>query len=209
MNDWILQLIADGGYWGIAFLMALENIFPPIPSEVIMGLGGIAVAQGRMDVVPLMIFGTVGSTLGNYAWFLLGRHLGYQRLRPFVARYGRVLTLDWPAMRRLVAFFRRHGQWVVFVMRFSPAMRTMISLPAGLAAMGHARFLVFTFAGAAIWNGLLVWAGWHLGQHYEKVAAYTGPASLGLTAVLVGAYLWRVATWKPREVQRHPGSSPG
>jgi membrane protein DedA with SNARE-associated domain len=109
-------------------------------------------------------------------------------LRPFVARYGRVLTLDWPAMRRLVAFFRRHGQWVVFVMRFSPAMRTMISLPAGLAAMGHARFLAFTFAGAAIWNALLVWAGWHLGQHYEKVAAYTGPASLALMAVLIGAY---------------------
>ncbi len=209
MNDWILQLIADGGYWGIAFLMALENIFPPIPSEVIMGMGGIAVAQGRMEVVPLMIFGTVGSTLGNYAWFLLGRSLGYQRLRPFVARYGRVLTLDWPAMRRLVAFFRRHGQWVVFVMRFSPAMRTMISLPAGLAAMSHVRFLVFTFAGAAIWNALLVWAGWHLGQHYEKVAAYTGPASLALMAVLIGAYLWRVVTWKPREAQRDPGSSPG
>ncbi|WP_179504545.1 MULTISPECIES: DedA family protein [unclassified Sphingomonas] len=199
MNDWILQLIADGGYWGIAFLMALENIFPPIPSEVIMGMGGIAVAQGRMEVLPLMIFGTVGSTLGNYAWFLLGRSLGYRRLRPFVARYGRVLTLDWPAMRRLVAFFRRHGQWVVFAMRFSPAMRTMISLPAGLAAMGHARFLAFTFAGAAIWNALLVWAGWHLGQHYEKVAAYTGPASLALMAVLVGAYLWRVITWKPRD----------
>jgi membrane protein DedA with SNARE-associated domain len=78
-------------------------------------------------------------------------------------------------------------------------MRTMISLPAGLAAMGHVRFLAFTFAGAAIWNALLVWAGWHLGQHYEKVAAYTGPASLALTAVLVGAYLWRVITWKPRK----------
>jgi membrane protein DedA with SNARE-associated domain len=109
MNDWILQLIADGGYWGIAFLMALENIFPPIPSEVIMGMGGIAVAQGRMEVVPLMVFGTVGSTLGNYAWFLLGRSLGYRRLKPFVARYGRVLTLDWPAMRRLVAFFAATG----------------------------------------------------------------------------------------------------
>jgi len=199
MNDWILQFIADGGYWGIAFLMALENVFPPIPSEVIMGMGGIAVAQGKMAVAPLMVFGTIGSTLGNYAWFLLGRWLGYERLRPFVARHGRWLTLDWPAMERLVRFFRKHGQWVVFVMRFSPAMRTMISLPAGLAEMGHARFLVFTFAGAAIWNALLVWAGWHLGQHYEKVAKYTGPASLALMAVLVLAYVWRVLTWKPRE----------
>lgn len=208
MNDWILQLIADGGYWGIAFLMALENIFPPIPSEVIMGVGGIAVAQGRMEVVPLMIFGTVGSTLGNYAWYLFGRWLGFERLKPFVARYGRVLTLDWPAMQRLVGFFRRHGQWVVFVMRFSPAMRTMISLPAGLVAMGHVRFLVFTFAGAAIWNALLVWAGWHLGQHYEKIAAFTGPAALGLTILLVGAYVWRVISWKPRE-ENPPSRSGG
>lgn len=198
MTDWILEAIARGGYWGIAFLMMLENLFPPIPSEVIMGMGGIAVAKGQMEVVPLMAFGTVGSTLGNYAWFLLGRWLGYQRLRPFIARFGRVLTLDWPTTERLVRFFRRHGQWVCFVMRFSPAMRTMISLPAGLAQMGHVRFLAFTFAGAAIWNALLVWAGWHLGQHYAELAAYTGPASLGLTAVLVLGYLWRVLTWRPK-----------
>jgi membrane protein DedA with SNARE-associated domain len=87
--------------------MALENIFPPIPSEVIMGMGGIAVARGAWRWCPMV--GTVGSTLGNYAWFLLGRSLGYRRLKPFVARYGRVLTLDWPAMRRLVAFFAATG----------------------------------------------------------------------------------------------------
>jgi membrane protein DedA with SNARE-associated domain len=157
MNEWILQAIADGGYWGIVLLMALENIFPPIPSEVIMGMGGIAVAQGRMEVLPLMLAGTVGSTLGNYPWFLLGRALGYKRLRPFVARHGRWLTLDWPAMRRLVAFFRRHGQWVVFVMRFSPAMRTMISLPAGLAKMGHARFWCSPSPGRR--SGTRCWSG--------------------------------------------------
>jgi membrane protein DedA with SNARE-associated domain len=120
MNDWILQLIADGGYWGIAFLMALENIFPPIPSEVIMGMGGIAVAQGRMEVVPLMVFGTVGSTLGNYAWFLLGRSLGYQTVEA-------VRGALWP---RADARLARHAAarrvlsppraWVVFAMRFRP-----------------------------------------------------------------------------------------
>ncbi len=199
MNDWIFHLIEGGGYWGIAFLMALENIFPPIPSEVIMGIGGISVAHGRMAVAPLMIAGTVGSTLGNYAWFLLGRALGYERLKPFVDRFGRWLTMDWHDVARLVVFFQKHGQWVVFVMRFSPFMRTLISLPAGLARMGHVRFLVFTLAGTAVWNAVLVWAGWHLGRNFGALEKYTGPVAAAGMLLLALVYAWRVVRWKPRE----------
>jgi len=199
MNDWIVHLIEGGGYWGIAFLMIVENVFPPIPSELIMGLAGIAVAQGRMEVAPLMLAGSVGSTLGNYAWFLLGRALGYRRLYPFVTRFGRWLTCDWTDIERLVAFFRRHGQWVVFVLRFAPVMRTMISLPAGLARMGHLRFLAFTFAGAAIWNGILVAAGYFLGRNFAEIDQFTGPvATFSIVAVIV-IWMWRVVRWKPRE----------
>jgi membrane protein DedA with SNARE-associated domain len=199
MNDWIVHLIEGGGYWGIAFLMIIENVFPPIPSELIMGLAGIAVAHGRMEVGPLMLAGTVGSTLGNYAWFLLGRALGYQRLRPSVVRFGRWLTCDWADVERLVAFFRRHGQWVVFVLRFAPVMRTMISLPAGLARMGHVRFLAFTFAGAAIWNAILVAAGYYLGRNFAEIDRFTGPvATISIVAVLV-IWLWRLVRWKPRK----------
>lgn len=199
MNDWIIHLIEDGGYWGIAFLMVLENVFPPIPSELIMGVGGISVARGRMEVLPLMLSGTVGSTLGNYAWYLFGRAVGYERLRPLVDRWGRWLTLDWPGVEALVRFFRRHGQWVVFAMRFSPVMRTMISLPAGLARMGHRRFLVFTFAGAAVWNAVLVAAGYYLGRNFEEVDKYVGPVSTVTIAVILLAYLWRVMRWKDGE----------
>jgi membrane protein DedA with SNARE-associated domain len=199
MNDTIFWLIEGGGYWGIAFLMALENIFPPIPSEVIMGLGGVAMSQGRMQFWPLLVAGTIGSTLGNYAWFLLGSRLGYERLRPFIARWGRWLTLDWNHVEATVRFFRRHGQWVVFVMRFSPFLRTIISLPAGLAHMGHWRFLIFTFAGAAIWNAALIGGGHLLGLHFnEQVERYTGPVVLAVGVAITVAYLWRVATWKPR-----------
>lgn len=198
MNDWIFYLIEGGGYWGIAFLMVIENIFPPIPSELIMGIGGIAVARGRMDVVPLMVAGTVGSTLGNYAWFLLGRALGWERLKPFVDRWGRWLTMDWEDVAKLVVFFQKHGQWVVFAMRFSPFMRTLISLPAGLARMGHVKFLAFTFAGAAIWNAVLVWAGWHLGTNFGELEKYTGPVALVVVATIGAIYLWRVVRWRPR-----------
>ena len=128
MTDWILDIIAAGGYLGIAFLMAVENIFPPIPSEVIMGLGGMAVATGRMQFWPLLIAGSIGSTLGNQVWYEIGRKLGYERLRPFVDRWGRWLTMEWHDVEAMVAFFRRHSHWVVFALRFSPFLRTMISL---------------------------------------------------------------------------------
>lgn len=198
MNDWIFRLIEGGGYWGIAFLMVLENLFPPIPSELIMGIGGISVAQGRMELLPLMIAGTLGSTLGNYAWFVLGRALGYERLKPFVDRFGRLLTMDWHDVARLVVFFQKHGQWVVFAMRFSPFMRTLISLPAGLARMGHVRFLLFTLAGAAIWNAVLIWAGYHLGRNFSDIEEYTGPIALVFVAVIGVVYVYRVITWRPR-----------
>lgn len=201
MNDWIFHLIEGGGYWGIAFLMVIENIFPPIPSELIMGIGGISVAQGRMEVLPLMIAGTLGSTLGNYAWFLAGRALGYERLKPFVDRFGRWLTMDWHDVARLVVFFQKHGQWVVFAMRFSPFMRTLISLPAGLARMGHVKFLLFTLAGAAIWNAVLVWAGWHLGRNFSDIDKWTGPAALVFVGVVGVVYLYRVVTWKRRAIE--------
>ncbi len=197
MNDLIIRLIEQGGYWGILFLMALENIFPPIPSELIMGVGGIAVARGSMDFWPLLIAGTVGSTAGNYCWFLLGDRFGYARLEPFVARWGRWLTMEWDDIERAGRFFRRHGQWVVFAMRFSPFLRTMISLPAGLSHMKHWRFLTFTFAGAAVWNALLIQGGRMIAR-FAGVEQVLGTVILGVTVAILGWYAWRVATWKPR-----------
>lgn len=199
MNHWIINLIEQGGYAGIFILMVLENVFPPIPSELIMGLGGVAVARGSMSFWPLLVVGTIGSTLGNYVWFLVGDRLGYARLRPFVDRWGRWLTMDWEDVEKASRFFRGHGQWVVFAMRFSPFLRTMISLPAGLAHMRHWRFLVFTFAGAAVWNTLLIHGG-RLVAHY--LAAFEDLIGFGLLGTLVGFvlwYAWRVATWQPRD----------
>jgi membrane protein DedA with SNARE-associated domain len=198
MTEWILHLIEQGGYWGIAFLMVLENVFPPIPSEVIMGLGGIAMARGAMDFWPLLLAGTVGSTLGNYVWFLVGDRCGYERLQPLVERWGRWLTMDWAEVERASRFFRRHGQWIVFAMRFSPFLRTMISLPAGLAHMKHGRFLVFTFAGAAVWNTLLIKGGHWLSGYFAEAREWLDWAVLATIVLALGGYAWRVATWKPR-----------
>jgi len=198
LTDVIVSLIAWGGYLGIFLLMALENIFPPIPSEVIMGLGGIAVAQGKMAMLPLILWGTAGTTAGNVFWYELGRHFGYLGLRPTVERYSRWLTVDWHDVERLHDFFQRHGQWVVFVFRFMPTFRTIVSLPAGMARMPRPRFLLWTAAGAAIWNCILAGAGYYLGTNFRELDRFVGPVAVGIMVAIVLLYLWRVATWKPR-----------
>ncbi|WP_374943928.1 DedA family protein [Sphingomonas sp.] len=197
MTQFIVNLIAWGGYLGIFLLVALENIAPPIPSEVIMGLGGIAVAQGHFAFVPLVLVATAGSVAGNYVWYSIGRRIGYERLRPFVERQGRWLTMTWSDVERLHDFFVKHGQWVVFVFRFMPAFRTIISLPAGMTWMPRWKFLVWTAAGSAIWNSVLAGAGMVLGTRFRELDRYIGPVSVAIVVVIVVAYLWRVATWKP------------
>lgn len=198
MDDWIIRLIEQGGYWGIALLMVVENIFPPIPSEVIMGVGGMAVARGTMEFWPLLAVGTAGSTLGNYAWFVLGHRLGYQRLQPLVDRWGRWLTLEWEDVERASAFFQRHGQWVVLVLRISPFLRTMISLPAGLARMKHWKFLAFTFVGSGVWNAALISGGHWLADSMESSQHWLSWGLIAIAGVATTGYIWRVLTWKRR-----------
>jgi len=198
MDELILQTVQRGGYLGIALLMALENIFPPIPSELIMGLGGVMVARGVMSFWPLLLVGTIGTTAGNYVWFWLGSRFGYHRLEPFIERWGRWLTLDWEHVEQASRFFRRHGHWVVFFLRFSPFFRTMISLPAGLLHMPVGKFLIFTFLGSAIWNAVLILGGQWLAPVIEKYEGVMTWVILGTIALAIIGYLWRVFTWKPR-----------
>lgn len=199
MTQWILDVISAGGYWGILLLMALENIFPPIPSEIIMGLGGINVAHGRMTFWSLLIAGTIGSTLGNYAWYMVGARLGHERLRPFITRHGRWLTMDWADVEGMIAFFQRHGHWVVFGLRFSPLMRTMISLPAGMARMHRGQFILYTALGTTIWNIILIGAGYYLGRNFAQIERYTGPITIATIAIILIVYLWRVVRWRYRK----------
>ncbi|PNU04867.1 DedA family protein [Novosphingobium guangzhouense] len=199
MGEWIYEVIRQGGYLGIMFLMALENIIPPVPSEVIMGLGGVAVARGDMAFWPLLFWGTLGSAIGNYGLFLVADRLGYERLRPFIDRWGRWLTLEWHDVEAAGRFLRRHGHWVVFLFRFMPMFRTVISIPAGLAHMAHWKFLLFTFVGAAIWNVALILGGQWLGHTLAQAEEWLGWVTVAIGALTVVLYLWRVINWKPKE----------
>ena len=198
MDELIIRTIEQGGYWGIFALMALENIIPPVPSELIMGIGGFLVARGSMEFWPLLLFGTIGSTAGNYVWYWIGHRFGIQRLEAFVSRWGRWLTVDFEHVEQASRFFRQHGHWVVFLLRFSPVMRTIISLPAGLVRMPLGKFMVYTFAGSTVWNVLLIKGGQWLGHYLadsQQILSWIVFGTIGFTLV---CYLWRLFTWTPR-----------
>ena len=199
MNSFILNAIAGGGYIGIFLLMALENIFPPMPSEIIMGYGGVLVAHGRMTFAPLLIIGTLGTVAGNYFWYWLGSRWREEDLKRFIAKRGRWLTFEWDEFEKSRHIFRKHGDWIVFLLRFSPFLRTIISLPAGLARMKLWRFLLFTFLGSLVWNGALIWGGRSLAGLIDEYETYASWVAGGFIALGAAWYLWRVWKWEPSE----------
>jgi membrane protein DedA with SNARE-associated domain len=188
----------DWGYFGIFLLMVLENVIPPVPSELIMSVAGIAAGQGKMSFLLLVLVGTLGCAVGNLFWYEIGRRFGYERLRPFVERWGRWLTLEWDDVEKLHNFFLRWGGITVFVFRFMPIGRTVISIPAGLMRMPFWRFLAFTTAGSAVWNVILVGVGYWLGTNFDTIHHWITPVVIGVVVLMVALYLWRVLTWKPK-----------
>lgn len=196
MTEFVLRIIVAGGYWGFAFLMALENIFPPIPSEVVMGFGGMAAARGELNFPLMVVVGTVGATAGNAVWYWLGARVRQRRLKAWIDRHGRWLTLDWKTVTQLRKQFKRRGGRIVFTFRFLPPFRSLISLPAGIARMPFGRFLLFTFAGAAIWNTAWGAAGYLLHMRFQMLEDYAGWFGLALFAGAIGLYLYRVARWR-------------
>lgn len=198
MDQLIIEAIRQGGYVGIFLLMVVENVIPPIPSEIIMGIGGLLVARGDMAFWPLLIIGTIGTTIGNYFWYWIGDKWGFERLEPFIDRWGRWLTFDWQAIIRAQKFLVKHGHWVVFALRVSPFLRTIISLPAGLVHMSKARFITFTFAGSLIWNAALIKGGEWLGGYFAQSQGVLTAIIVGMLVAGLVVYLWRVIRWHPR-----------
>ena len=198
MDTLIIDLIERGGYLGIFLLMVLENVIPPVPSEVIMGVAGVLVQRGAMDFWPLLIIGTAGTVVGNYAWYWLGDSVGYRRLEPLVDRWGRWLTVDWEHIAKAQVFFAQRGHWVVFFLRFSPFLRTIISLPAGLAHMPKWKFLSFTFAGSLVWNAMLIKGGEWLGHWLADSQDLLAWIIIGMVVATLVGYVWRLLTWTPR-----------
>ena len=196
MSDWILGLIEQSGYLGVGFLMFLETVFPPIPSEVIMSLTGIAAAQGRIYLPFAIAAGTAGAMLGNILWYLAARALGHDRLKPFVKRHGKWLTVNWRDVEKAHRWFDRYGVWIVLVGRVMPTIRSLISVPAGLLDMRFRNFVIASTIGTAIWTTLLAVAGYKLRENYADIDQWITPISNIVLLLLVGGYVLRLLTHK-------------
>jgi membrane protein DedA with SNARE-associated domain len=152
-----------------------------------------------MELSLVIAAGTAGAMLGNIFWYLAARALGIQRLRPFIDRYGRWLTMSWGEVERAERWFRVNGVLFVFLGRMLPTVRSLVSVPAGLLKMRFKRFAVASTIGTAGWTALLAGAGFRLRRDYGAVDLIIGPLSTAILVLLAGVYLWRVATHSERE----------
>lgn len=195
MFDWIVGVIAESGYLGIFFLLVLENIFPPIPSELIIPLTGYSAAQDQLDVFLVIVVATLGATVGALPWYYFGKVFGLERLKKMSFSYGRFLTLSPNDIDAAAKWFYMHGRAAVLFGRLIPAVRTLISVPAGIASMPLPTFLLYTIIGSAIWNTALVFLGYFLGNQHELVSVYLSPISDVIIILIVVIYLYRVVTF--------------
>ena len=205
MFDWMVRFVTDTGYVGVALLMFAENVFPPIPSELIMPLAGFVAARGELSLPGVIVAGALGSIAGLHLWYELGRAIGTERLGRWAERHGRWLGLDAEDVEAARAWFDRHGPFAVLLGRLVPTVRTLISVPAGVARMGRARFLALSAAGTLVWAGGLAIAGHILESQYDRVVDWVNPVATAVVVALVLLWLYRVATFgRRREARSRP-----
>jgi membrane protein DedA with SNARE-associated domain len=196
MGDWIVRLIEQSGYLGLGFLMFLETVFPPIPSEVIMPVAGVAVGKGQLSLVGTIASGTAGAMLGNIIWYLAARALGHDRLEPFVRRYGKWITVKWSDVERAHRWFDRHGIAFVLTGRIIPTIRSLVSVPAGLLDMRFRNFVLASTVGTAIWTTFLTLLGVKLQEEIGAIDQVLGPISSAVLIVILLTYFYRLARHK-------------
>jgi membrane protein DedA with SNARE-associated domain len=197
MSGWIIHTISELGYAGIFLLMLLESIFPPIPSELIIPFAGFAAANGDLNFVGVLVAATVGSVVGMLPWYFAGRIFGLARVRWLADRFGRIMTLNAAEIDTATAWFTRFGSIIVLFGRLLPLIRTLISVPAGLARMSLPVFLAASTIGALVWNLILTSAGYILHDHYDQVETFLDPATTIVLAAIVVIYVYRLVTWRP------------
>jgi membrane protein DedA with SNARE-associated domain len=198
MLDWMQEALGAGGYLVLTGLILLENLFPPVPSEVLLPLAGSRIATGDWAFPLVVLAATAGSVIGALLLYALGRIGG----RPLLLRHGRLLRLDERRLDRADDWFDQHGPKVVLLGRLLPGVRSVVSVPAGLSEMPVPRFLLYTTVGSAVWNSALIGAGWALGTRWDEVTAVVERAQYPVLAAAVVAVAGAVLVARARGRRR-------
>ena len=193
MFEWVRGLVEAGGYGGIFLLMVLENLFPPIPSELIMAASGFAAARGQMSLFWLIVFAVAGTLAGNIVWYELGRWLGVERFRPLVQRFGKWFAVEEEDLDRATDMLRRWGPFAICIGRMFPGVRTLISVPAGMVEIPRGVFYLWTALGSGVWLTFLAVAGYFLQDHYALVERWVEPLAWVVVGVAAGGYAAHLA----------------
>ena len=207
MAGWVVGVVDGIGEIGVGALIALENLFPPIPSEVVLPFAGFSASRGELDPVLTWVAATVGALVGAYVLYAVGALVGYDALHRLAAR--RWFVFLSPAdLHRGERLFDRHGSKVVLFGRFVPFVRSVVSVPAGLARMPLWRFSALTLLGSGLWNAAFITAGYQLGDRYEQVQQNLAPVGYAVGAALVGALaLFAVRRRRAAQPDRRTGIS--
>ncbi|MFV5938999.1 DedA family protein [Mammaliicoccus sciuri] len=184
MESWITSVMEEFGYFGIALLILLENVFPPIPSEVILTFGGFMTTKSDLTVLGVVVASTIGSVGGAVILYWIGRILNVERIERIIEKWGKYLRLTKEDVRKADAWFDKYGPWTVFFCRFIPLIRSLISVPAGMSGMNQWLFLVLTTIGTLIWNLVLVLVGAKVGDNWHQIVNYMDVYSNFMYAVI-------------------------
>lgn len=188
LTELILRGMDFGGYWAVFLLMALESMIAPVPSEIVMPFAGFLIVQEKATLLGVALISAFGSVFGSLLSYWLGIFGG----RRFILRFGKYLLLDESHLEWTEQFFRRYGEKTIFISRFIPVVRHLISIPAGIGKMRIGRFIAYTFAGAIIWNTFLAWVGMKLRERWEIVHNYSSQIDVVMIAILVVLFVWFV-----------------
>lgn len=192
MADWIIRTIESTGYVGIALLMFLENVFPPIPSELIMPLAGFMVSKNERALSGVVLAGTIGSVMGALPFYYAGYFIGEARLNRWIGKHGRWLTVSQEDLERAKRWFAKHGPLAVLICRLVPGLRSLISIPAGIARMPLVLFLFYTAIGAGFWTAILAYAGYLLAEKFQEVEKYLNPIAYVVLLAIALIYVKRL-----------------
>lgn len=194
LTDWVVSVIAAISYVGVALLVALESVFPPIPSEVVLPAAGLAASRGEANLVAMVVAATVGSVAGAWALYLIAAAIGHLRLHALVVKYGRWVGVKPRDLDRAEAWFDDHSKTAVLICRCIPLIRSLVSIPAGFRRMEPVTFTIYTALGSAVWNAVLIGAGYALGDNWEQVGEWVGTFQYVIIAAIVAALGWWIWT---------------